>query len=175
MKWQKKEVRTSETSEATKRTRNQLARSPSLPPSGNAFLGKFGRGFWTDRIGQTQGISAGSLSLLLTAVSWFLHRKPSRESDAKTNERASKVKCGGGGRRRPSAASTKSGQSPTDLPNPNFVPFRDPDERYRRRRDDAKYVWCCFVWEGGDWCGGGGGDLFHGRRNQRRDVNWRQH
>ena len=28
MKWQKKEVRTSETSEATKRTRNQLARSP---------------------------------------------------------------------------------------------------------------------------------------------------
>ena len=64
-----------------------------LPPSGNAFLGKFGRGFWTDRIGQTrlrQGISAGSLSLSLplTAVSWFLHRKPSRESDAKTNVRA---------------------------------------------------------------------------------------
>ena len=27
----------------------------------------------------------------------------------------------------------------------NFVPFRDPDERYRRHRDDAKCVWCCCV------------------------------
>ena len=28
---------------------------------------------------------------------------------------------------------------------PNFVPFRDPDERYRRHRDDAKCIWCCCV------------------------------
>ena len=142
MKWQKKEVRTSETSEATKRTRNQLARSPSflLHPAMHSLGNSEGASGPTGLARRKEFLPALSPSHGRFMV--FAQETVARVRCQ--NERTCEQgKVRRRRRRRPSAASTKSGQSPTDLPNPNFVPFRDPDERYRRRRDDAKYVWCC--------------------------------
>ena len=68
------------------------------------------------------------LSLPLTAVSWFLHRKPSREPDAKTNERASKVKCGGGDgvrRRRAQKVASHRPTCPTLISSHSEIPTSD--------------------------------------------------
>ena len=170
MKWQKKEVRTSETSEATKRTRNQLARSPFLLPSLHPAA--------MHSLGNSEGASGPTglarrkefLSALSPSHGRFMVF--AQETVARVrcqNERTCEQGKVRRRRRRPSAASTKSGQSPTDLPNPNFVPFRDPDERYRRRRDakpnTSGVAAAFFLWEVER-------GLVRGRRRRRRFISW---
>ena len=107
------------------------------------------------------------LSLPLTAVSWFLHRKPSREPDAKTNERASKVKCGGGGdgvrRRRAQKVASHRPTCPTLISSHSEIPTSDTGDIATTPNASGVAVCCVLLM--------GGRGLVRGRR-RRRFISW---